>query len=250
MSVNMSIWYWQMDLHHSFSSVLWTSRYNIIMAHVMAFTGMIKAFGDESLHDFIMALIRSFHESVTTQTEIEHKPRCLSISAAANMTAAPMEPFRRKADIENFWVLLQCETPTDRRKYGARWAVRYVMYLESEGKDMEKEDGRLEAGYELDSNLLVEKFSSANLDDGAAAAAEGIFASTRIQALLKDAPSVVKRYQGGKHVAGSGRSSGGLELGRDGAEGYGGGRTRENDAEGNARYRGFEHLVVRSGELG
>lgn len=213
-NVNMAIWYWQMDVHHSFSSVHWTSRYNIIMAYVVAASGLLDTFEDESLQTFITALHDAFHESVTKQMCSKDKQRFLSIWAAgehdyiywgkkgrtemylaiqALEQAAPVQPFDRESNMDNFWNRLQCEKPRDKRNYGARWAVHYVMYLEHKGKVIEQKDEYDEVEWELTNDLLVKKFASASLEAGEAAAAEEVFASPRIQALLSDPPEATKR---------------------------------------------------------
>ncbi|KAF3043578.1 hypothetical protein E8E11_001322 [Didymella keratinophila] len=193
-NVNTAIWYWQMDLHNSFSSRHWTSRFNIIMAHVVVITGEIERDDEDPLFCYLATLIDAFHESVIQQDSFEYKAKFLSLWATGRFDYISWGKEGSTAAASAIKTLSRL--PREASGEGEIWCalgVHYVMYLESLGKDIEIENKNIVAEYLLENNLLVRQFASGSLGEAGDRAAEAVFHEPRIQTLLKDAPPVQKR---------------------------------------------------------
>jgi len=114
----------------------------------------------------------------------------MSSATKALEQAQFVTPFDRGSSTADFWNVWERERPQKKAKFGARWAVHYVMYLESLGKDIEIEDKNIGAEYLMINNLLVQQFASGSLGKDGDRAAEAKFQEPRVQALLRDAPPV------------------------------------------------------------
>ncbi|KAH7082678.1 hypothetical protein BKA63DRAFT_549228 [Paraphoma chrysanthemicola] len=203
--INQAIWYWEMDKTHSFTRRQRQVRFNILMACIVRASTNPLEYVTPAALALSKAFIDAWLYAVTRQDESSKQSEFLDMwangpfdlvfwgrQASARMDKAvkQLEQYVPKATIPmegqlGFWQEMHYTSPNTIRKFGTAWAMKWTVWVDEGGKEIDKKHEEVEADEGLESGTLMAAFDNAGLA-GPSYLSDKLFQRPLVQSVLRE----------------------------------------------------------------